>query len=86
MKRKAAYDDQREKMVQELDELAGAMDRSRSWVVTDALTRYLAEERHWMEQIRRGIEELDRGEGIPHEEVMAEMRRMIAARLEKAAE
>jgi len=73
-------------MVRELDELARAMDRSRSWVVTDALARYLAEERQWMEQIRRGIEELDRGEGIPHEEVMAEMRRMIAERLEKATE
>ena len=55
----------RDDMVQELDELARAMDRSRSWVVTDALARYLAEERHWMEQIRRGIEELDRGEGSP---------------------
>ncbi len=75
-----------ENMVRELDELARAMDRSRSWVVTDALARYLAEERQWMEQIRRGIEELDRGEGIPHEEVMAEMRRMIAERLEKATE
>jgi predicted transcriptional regulator len=72
--------------IQELDELARAMDRSRSWVVTDALARYLAEERQWMEQIRKGIEELDRGEGIPHEEVMAEMRQMIAERLEKAAE
>ncbi len=75
-----------EDMVRDLDELARAMDRSRSWVVTDALARYLAEERQWMESVRRGIEELDRGEGIPHEEVMAEMRRMIAARLEKAAE
>ena len=71
----------REDMVQELDELARAMDRSRSWVVTDALARYLQEERQWMEQIRRGIEELDRGEGNPHEEVMAEMRQMIRERL-----
>jgi predicted transcriptional regulator len=75
-----------DKMIQELDELARALDRSRSWVVTDALARYLAEERQWMAQIRKGIEELDRGEGIPHEEVMAEMRQMIAERLEKAAE
>jgi predicted transcriptional regulator len=76
----------RDDMLGELDELARAMDRSRSWVVTDALARYLAEERQWMESVRRGIEELDRGEGIPHEEVMAEMRRKIAARLDKAAE
>jgi predicted transcriptional regulator len=75
-----------DKMIQELDELARALDRSRSWVVTDALARYLAEERQWMAQIRKGIEELDRGEGIPHEEVMAEMRQMIDERLEKAAE
>ena len=68
-------------MIQELDELARAMDRSRSWVVTDALARYLAEERQWMEQIRKGIEELDRGEGIPHKQVMDEMREIIRERL-----
>ena len=71
----------RDDMVQELDELARAMDRSRSWVVTDALSRYLQEERHWMEQIRRGIEAADRGELIPHEQVMEEMRQMIREQL-----
>jgi predicted transcriptional regulator len=71
----------RDDMVQELDELARAMDRSRSWVVTDALARYLAEERQWMAQIRKGIEELDRGELIPHKQVMDEMRQMIRERL-----
>ena len=71
----------RDDMVQELDELARAMDRSRSWVVTDALVRYLAEERQWMAQIKRGIEAADRGELIPHEQVMEEMRQMIRERL-----
>ncbi len=70
-----------EDMVRELDELARAMDRSRSWVVTDALARYLAEERQWMESVRRGIEAADRGELIPHEQVMEEMRQMIRERL-----
>jgi predicted transcriptional regulator len=70
-----------EDMVQELDELARAMDRSRSWVVTDALARYLAEERQWMESVKRGIEAADRGELIPHEQVMEEMRQMIRERL-----
>jgi predicted transcriptional regulator len=68
-------------LVQELDELTGAMGRSRSWVVTDAFARYLQEERQWMESVRRGIEAADRGELIPHEQVMAEMRQMIRERL-----
>ncbi len=66
--------------IQELDELAQAMDRSRSWVVTDALARYLETERLWLERVKRGIEEIERGEGIPLDEAMAELRRRVDRR------
>lgn len=39
--------------------------------------RWLAEQRHWVEaKIHRGIEQLDRGEGIPEDELDAYLRRL----------
>ena len=67
-----------EETVRQLDELAGAMDRTRSWVVTDALARYLEDERQWMDRIEAGMASIDRGEGVPHEVVMATTREKIA--------
>jgi predicted transcriptional regulator len=69
-----------ENTLRQIDELADAMDRSRSWLVNDALTHYLDEVGPWVRKVREGMAELDRGEGIPHEQVMAEMRKKIAAR------
>ena len=66
--------------LRQIDELAGAMGRPRSWLVGDALMRYLDEVGPWVRKVREAMAELDRGEGIPHEQVMAEMRRKIAAR------
>jgi predicted transcriptional regulator len=61
----------------QLDALAQALDRSRNWVVSDAIDRYLDVQAWQIEQIRHGVEEADRGELIPHEEVSAEARAKI---------
>ena len=73
-----------EEMLSELDELAGAMDRTRTWLVADALKDYIARERQWVEAIREGQASIERGEGIPHEEVMARMQARIKATSGKA--
>lgn len=70
----------------EVDELANALDRTRAWIANTALRRYLREERKWVEDIRAGMAELDRGEGIPHEEVMSEIREKIAAHRQHSRE
>ncbi len=64
-----------------LDALATALDRSRSWLINDALKRYL-EHHDWMaEAIEIAVEEADAGgDLVPHEEVMAR----LEARLEAA--
>ena len=67
-----------EETAAEVDELAGALDRTRAWIANTALQRYLREERKWVEDVRAGIAELDRGEGTPHEELMTEIREKIA--------
>jgi predicted transcriptional regulator len=61
----------------QLDALAQALDRSRNWVVSDAIDQYLEVQAWQIEQIRHGVEEADRGELVPHEEVSTEARAKI---------
>lgn len=60
-----------------LERLAAAWDRPKSWVVEKALDSYLDDELQRAEKIRQGLADLDAGRWIPHEEVMAQMRRKI---------
>jgi predicted transcriptional regulator len=72
-------------LVERLDKVAALMERPRSWVILDAVREYLADEGQEVLDIQAGIEELDRGEGIPADEVLAELREMIAAAKAKDA-
>ena len=64
--------------VERLDKLAKALDRSRNYVVKQALEAYLEEQAWQVQAIEEGLESLDRGAGRPHEEFMAELRAKIA--------
>ena len=57
-----------------IDELAEAMDRSRNWILRDAVSRYLDDEQDWIARVKRGLAEAERGDLVPHDEVMAEAR------------
>ena len=61
----------------QLDALAQVLDRSRNWVVSDAIDQYLDIQAWQMAQIQYGMEEADRSELVPHEEVSAEARAKI---------
>jgi len=58
----------------QLDALAQVLDRSRNWVVSDAIDQYLDVQAWQIAHIQRGVEEADRGELVPHEEVLAAAR------------
>jgi predicted transcriptional regulator len=62
---------------QQLDALAQALDRSRNWVVSAAIDQYLDVQAWQIEQIQHGIEEADRGELVPHADVMVDARAKI---------
>jgi predicted transcriptional regulator len=69
-----------ERKLKQLDRLARTMDRSRSWVLGQAIDRYL-EHRDWFaREVGRGVEQADRGELIPHDQVMAEVREKLRKR------
>jgi predicted transcriptional regulator len=65
-------------LIETLDKIAAALERSRSWVMLRALRHYIADEGQEVLDVQEGIAELDRGEGIPIEDVLAEMDEIIA--------
>ena len=62
-----------------LDRLCAAMDRPRSWVIEQAVSRYLDEESWQVAAIREALAEYRSGNAVllPHEDVMAEVARKL---------
>lgn len=58
--------------------LASSMDRSRNWVIEEALRQYVETQAWQVEGIKAAMDSLDRGEGISHEQVMAEMEALLS--------
>jgi predicted transcriptional regulator len=64
-------------VVEKLSALAKSMDRSRNWVIEDALKQYLEQQARYVEGIEQAMASLERGEGIAHEDLMAELDTLI---------
>ena len=60
-------------IVHQLDSMAGALDRSRNYLVNQALREYLKTHARQIEKISQGITAADRGEVIEHEDVIKEL-------------
>ncbi len=69
-----------ERKLKRLDRLARSMDRPRSWVLGQAIDRYLEHQDWFAREVERGVEQADRGELIPHDRVMAELRGRLRKR------
>jgi predicted transcriptional regulator len=54
---------------QKLEVLAKATDRSRSWLVADAVRRYVEEESWQVAAIKEGVRQADAGDFASEEEV-----------------
>jgi predicted transcriptional regulator len=54
-----------------LDDLGARIDRDRSYLIKDAVSRYIKLHRWQIEEIEKGIAEADRGEFAADEEVKA---------------
>lgn len=62
-----------QKTVAAIDALAGAMDRSRNYVVNQAIEQYLATNAWQVERIKAGLADVAAGRVRPAEEVFAEI-------------
>jgi predicted transcriptional regulator len=65
-------------LIETLDKIAAVLERPRSWVMLRALRQYIADEGQEVLDVQEGIAELDRGEGVPIEDVLAEIDEFIA--------
>ena len=76
MKREATLSFRTEEAKAEaLDRLAADTERPRSWHLQRALDNYLALTADQIAHIKEGLAQLDRGESVPHDEVMARVGR-----------
>ena len=58
-----------EKKAREIETLAKATDRSKSWLLEQALDAYLETQSWQIARIEQGLAEVERGEGVAHEEI-----------------
>ena len=65
-------------LIETLDKIAAALERSRSWIILRALRQYIADEGQEVLDVQEGIAEAERGETVPIEDVLAEMDAIIA--------
>ncbi len=64
-------------LAEKIAAIASAMDRSRNWVIEEALKQYVETQAWQIGGIKAAIAAIDRGEGIPHEQVMAEAEALL---------
>ncbi len=60
-------------IVHQLDSMARALDRSRNYLVNQALREYLKTHARQIEKVTQGIAAADRGEVVEHAEVIKEI-------------
>jgi predicted transcriptional regulator len=61
-----------------LERLSDETRRSRSFLAADAISAYVERELAIVEGIKRGLADMQAGRVVPHEQVMAEARQIIA--------
>jgi len=61
-----------------VDRLAGAQGRSRSWFAAQAIKQVAEREAEFWDFIQKGIDDIEAGRFVEHDEVMAELDAMIA--------
>lgn len=58
-----------DELVSRMDEIAGRIDRSKSWIVREAVTEWLAEEQRRYELTLQAMKSVDEGRTFTEEEV-----------------
>ena len=66
-------------LAKSLDQLAADFDRSRGWLIEQAIARYVAEESELLALIKEGEADIEAGRVHTHEEVV----KMFAARRDR---
>ena len=58
----------------QLDKMAEQMDRPRAWIIKEAVAQYLERETWYLAEIQRGIDDMEAGREISHDEMAARLK------------
>lgn len=72
-------------IVHKLDQMAGSLDRSRNYLVNQALKEYLQHHAWQIEKVTQGIAAADRGELVDHDDMMRELEELIEEKAKSQA-
>jgi RHH-type transcriptional regulator, rel operon repressor / antitoxin RelB len=61
--------------IEALDSLAAAQDRSRSYLINEAITNYIELHAYQDELVRKGMEEMRQGRVVSHENVVKRLKK-----------
>jgi RHH-type rel operon transcriptional repressor/antitoxin RelB len=64
----------------DLERLAAATGRSKSWLISDALRSYVANEQQFLAAVQEGKEALRDGKTLDHKTVVAAFERIVSPR------
>jgi len=64
-------------IVHQLDHMADSLDRSRNYLVNQAIKEYLQTHAWQIEKVTQGMAAADRGELVEHDQLMQEIEDMI---------
>ncbi len=63
--------------IAELDALAAAQDRPRSYLINEAITNYIELHAYQDELVRKGLEDVRAGRVVSHEDVVKRLKRKM---------
>ena len=73
-----------EQLSADLDELAGHRDRSRAWLIEKAVAAFVADELELYRSLKEADAEVERGDYVSHDELMAELKARYGDRRQAA--
>ena len=59
---------------EQLDKMAEQMDRPRAWIIKEAVAQYLEREAWYLAEVQKGIDDMEAGRVINHDEVAARLK------------
>ena len=65
-----------DELVTQMDEIADRLDRSKSWIVREAVSDWLAEEQRRYELTLEAVADIEAGRTFSHEEVLMMARKL----------
>ena len=67
-----------EKKLEQIDKMAKSLNRSRNWVINEALDRFMAYEEWFIKQVEEGLQDVDDGNVVSHERMREKLQKWTA--------